>query len=129
MKKFTTLILLVGAIVALAAAPMNSEAGDLGPQRLDSTISTNNAEVALPIGETGRFTAQYLIFTGLPVSTQEILYVASGYTGTVAAASTDTLVAISNLPTLFFGDKFLVTANGITGTNTATATLIGTVFD
>ncbi|HMP97229.1 MAG TPA: hypothetical protein PKA51_09935, partial [Kiritimatiellia bacterium] len=105
-------------------------ARDLGPQFAESTIRTNNTIVAIPIGETGRFMPQYLVLRGVPAgSTQAISYVASGHTGVVSAATTASLIALTNIPPMFFGDYFLVVPNGLSSTNTFKARTIGAVFD
>lgn len=125
-KHFIALI--ASAVMALAASTV--EARDLGPQAFESTISTNNSKVDLPIGETGRFTPEALIFSGLPASTQAISYVASGYTGVISAASTASLVWLTNnIPTMFYGDHVRVVPNGLSGTNTFKVKVIGRVFD
>lgn len=122
--------LLVGAALALAAPAPEAMAADKGPQFVDSTIRTNNAVAVIPISDTGRFTAQYLVLRGVPaLSTSAVSYVASSYTGVVSAATTATLISLTNIPPMFSGDYFLVTNTGLTGTNTFTARLIGSVFD
>jgi len=123
--------LLMGVIAVMAAmTPNTAVAAEKGPQYQESTISTNNTTVGLPIGETGRFTAQYLILRGVPSgSTQAISYVASGYTGVVSAATTANLIALTNVPPMFWGDYFIVSPNGLTSTNTFKVRAVGTVFD
>lgn len=124
------LALLVGAALALAAPAPEAVANDKGPQFADSTIRTNNAVVQIPIGETGRFTPQYLVLTGLPaLGTSVVSYVASGHTGVVSAATTASLLTLTNIPPMFYGDYFLVVNSALTGTNTFGARVIGVVFD
>lgn len=116
-------------IAALALLGLSAQARDLGPQKVVSTVTTNSAVVAIPISETGRFTPTHLLIAGIPAgSTQAVTYVASGYTGTVSAATTANLIALTNIPTMFYGDRFLVSGNALT-TNSLTVTVIGEVFD
>jgi len=129
MKKMLS-ALMVGAALALAATAPDAMAVDKGPQYVDSTIRTNSTTVAIPIGETGRFTPTWLALTRVPAgSTQAISYVASGVTGVISAATTATLIAITNVPPMFYGDYFVVAPGGLTSTNTFRVRAIGNVYD
>lgn len=135
MKKFSLkladllAIIVVCMLLVFLLCPAPAQARDLGPQKAVSTVTTNSASVSIPIGDTGRFTPTHLLISGIPSgSTQAVSYVASGYTGSVSAATTANLIALTNIPPMFYGDGFLVTGSALT-TNSLTVTVIGTVFD
>ena len=127
MKKLFSLLVL-SAVVACATLP--AIAADRGQQKQATTIATNTASnvIALPIGDTGRFDPTWLVLVGgFGGTTQTVSYVAQGYTGTVATVTAAGVTAITNVPTLFNGDKLIMTSSGTT--NTITATVIGRVTD
>ena len=127
MQKFITLFLIL--LVALSA--VTASAADRGPQRQTTAITTNAspAAIALPLGDTGRFDPAWLIVGGdFAGTTQTISYVAGAYTGALAQVTAPAVLAITNVPTQFSGDVFLMTTTGL-GTNTLSATIIGRVFD
>jgi hypothetical protein len=127
--------LILVAVMALIAAPIiqaPAEARDLGPQRESFNVSVSNSVVGIPqISETGRFTPQWMLFRNIPAGcTQAVSYVVGGITSTYAAATTVSILAISNVPTMFYGDKFIVVPSATVATNTPIiVTPIGTVFD
>ena len=127
-----SIIVLLIALIAVFAFTPAALAGDRGPQKQVTAVTTNSAtaSVALPIGDTGRFDPAWLVFAGnFGGTTQTVSYVSGTYTGTVnAAVSATGAIAATNIPTMFSGDKFLMTTTGLT-TNTVNVTVIGRVFD
>jgi hypothetical protein len=126
-------IIWAGAL-ALALLPLALLAGDKGPQRAEATVTTNSTAVAPPIGDTGRFDAQWIALQAPAGVTSAVSYVASGHTGTIAAAATTGLISLTNVPTMFYGDYFRVVGNTDTnfttlGSNSISVKVIGKVFD
>jgi hypothetical protein len=132
MKK-TIITLLV--VLAVSVPALVASAGDQGPQRSTTTLATNVTEVTIPVSETGRFDPEWMLIKGIPSgSTQSITYVVSGITNTFAATSTDQLIALTNIPTMFFGDAFEVnpwvgSTNVLTTNDSMTVEVRGRVFD
>lgn len=126
-------IIWAGAL-ALALLPLALLAGDKGPQRATATATTNSTAVYPPIGDTGRFVAQWITLTAPAGVTSAVTYVASGHTGTIAAAAATGLISLTNVPTMFYGDYFSVVSSSDTngtllGSNSIAVKVIGTVFD
>lgn len=122
----------MAAIVSVLSAP--ALAGDKGPQRATATVTTNSAAVQPPIGDTGRFTPQWLTLSAPAGVTSTVKWVASGATGTISTTAASGLLSLTNVPTMFFGDHFTVVpsadTNGVAlGTNSITVKVIGFVFD
>ena len=121
---------------ALLAVLVPALAVDRGPQKQITLVSTNSnpATVALPIGDTGRFDPTWLLVTGTWLSgtnalTQTVSYVSGAYTGSVVTVTANTAKVLTNsVPTLFYGDKFLITTTGLQAV-TNTVTVIGEVHD
>ena len=132
MKKLVGLtVLLAVAVLAVAAV-----AGDRGPQKETSTCTTNSETATLPISDTGRLDPEVMFLDGPAGITAAVYYVASGYTGTVssAAAVDSAMLSLTSVPSMFYGDHFLVVSTTDTNyplltTNSISATVIGNVFD
>jgi hypothetical protein len=127
-------LLMVVAIMSIILVPVALLAADRGPQRATSTVTTNSAAVAIPIGDTGRFTPRWMTLSAPSGVTSAVYYVASGYTGTVNATAASGLLSLTNVPTMFYGDSFRVVpssdTNGVQlATNSITIKVIGDVFD
>lgn len=123
-------VLMIIAVLCMVLVPAIAS-GDRGPQAQATTVTTNsaNATLAIPLGDTGSFTPMWIVISGFPASTTQALsYVSGVYTGSVTSVTASGVIAISNLPVFFSGDKFLIPTSGL-GTNTYTATVIGRVFD
>ena len=128
-------VIMVIAVLCAILIPTVAAAADRGPQKQTTLVSTNSdpASVAIPIGDTGRFTPEWLVvrgtwLVGTNAVTQTVSYVSASYTGTVRAVTADTSVGLTNIPTMFSGDKFLITTTGL-GANTNSVVIIGRVFD
>jgi len=130
MQKNIALVLL--CVLCVFVLSLTAVAADRGPQKQATSVTTNHspATVALPISDTGRFDPAWLVVSGsFGGTTQAVSYVSGTYTGSVnAAVSATGIIPATNIPTLFPGDKFLMTSTGL-GTNTVTVTAIGRVFD
>lgn len=123
---------LTACILALIAVP--AIAADKGPQRTSTTVTTNSVSVLPPIGETGRFTPQWMTLAAPAGVTSTVKWIASGVTGTISATAASGLLSLTNIPTMFHGDYFTVVSstdtNGtLLATNSIAVKLIGTVFD
>jgi len=123
------------ALLALAAcimgvATLPAPAADRGPWR-ESTTTTNTAANALtlPMSDTGRLEVQYIVFAPVVTTTQTVAFVLGTQTntyGTKVVTTSDGIMAITNIPPLFWGDKILSTS---ATTNAVTATVVGRLFD
>jgi len=123
-------LMIIAACGLLFAAVGVLFAGERGPERKTSTIiaaATTNNIVALPIGDTGRFNAQYLVFSGLAASkTQTVSVIANGVSNALCTVISSNILPIANVPWLFSGDYFVVTS---TATNAIDVTVVGEVWD
>ncbi len=123
MKMMVALLtLMVIALVAYAASR--------GPQRVTATLNGGAGVVVPPTGDTGRFTAQYMVFACAAGETQTVKYVTAGVTntyGTKVVAANDAVLALTNMPPLFTGDRVLVSSSATGVTNQVT--LIGELYD
>ncbi len=135
MKKLLTITACVAAIVAML---LPAFAGEKGPQRKTTAVYTNSTSgtVAIPtLGDTSRFTPQWMLIGNIPADcTQAVYYIcntgtSSAVTGTVSAATTASLLSLTNVPTLFTGDVFRVTTQAALGATCLWVTVIGTVYD
>lgn len=118
-------VLIVGLVLTAVAI-----AADRGPQRVTATLVNGTGDVIPPVGDTGRFYPSHLLFSCAAGETQTVHYVSSGVThqvGTKVVSATDALMALTNVPPMFKGDKLTVTSNATTVTNRVT--LIGDLFD
>lgn len=124
-------MIIIAGLLATMVAALAVYAGDQGPQRDTTTLATNVTTVTIPVGETGRFDPEWMLINGIPSgSTQAVQYVVGGITGTVSAATTSQLIALTNIPTMFFGDSFIVTPSATLTTNDSmTAEVRGRVYD
>jgi hypothetical protein len=132
MKRLFSLVSVISAVGALCASALPaSAAGDRGPQVQTTAVTTNAnpAAVVLPLGDTGSFTPLWAVVSGnLNGTTQTLTYVAGAYTGTVASVTSTGLISLTNVPTQFSGDKYLLTTTGLT-TNIVNVAIIGRVFN
>lgn len=127
-KLFASVLL---CALCFSAVSIPALAADRGPQKQATVVTTNAnpATVNLPIGDTGRFDPAWLFVTGnLNGTTQTVTWVVQGATGTLATVTAVGAIGVTNVPTMFSGDKFLITTTGLT-TNSVTVTTIGRVFD
>ena len=129
-------VALVTCILFVAGLLFFVQAAELGAQRATSSVSTNSATALPPIGDTGRFDPEVMYLDGPAGVTAAVYWVSSGYTGTVSAATAvdSAMLSLTSVPSMFFGDSFLVVANTSTsyptlGTNLISATVVGSVFD
>ena len=124
------LLLLVAFCAVLL--PCGARAADQGPQRRTTLCTTNDgpkSAITPPVTATGRFDPAWLVLSGFVTGTTQTVSVVSGlYTQTISTVTANGFTALTNLPTLFYGDKLLMTTTGLT-TNTVRASLIGRVFN
>lgn len=127
MKRYANLVALVLVVSIFAFAAM---ALDRGPQRVTASLPGGAGAIVPPTGDTGRFTAEYIVFDSAAGETQTVSYVTAGVTnvyGTKVVSATDHVLAITSMPPLFSGDRVLVASSATGVTNSAT--LVGTLFD
>jgi len=131
-KSFLSLIVSVSASLAVCAAT----AGDRGPQFVRASLPLGAGAITpVPVAGTGRFTPQFITFQTAAGETQTVSYAAMVSTNaavtnacaTLVVSATSHTLAITNIPPLFAGDKFVIVGSN-TGTTNA-CVLVGTLFD
>lgn len=114
----TLLAVIAPGLVVAAGAVLR------GPQRETVTVTLGAGEVTL-VGEggTARADVESVFFAGAAAgTTQTVSFVIGTVTNTAftkVIAANDRLATASNIPTLFGGDKLLVSSSSSAGTNTA----------
>ena len=133
MQRITISQLIAALCILCSFAAVDAMARDLGAQRVSSTsAATNTITLTPPTGDTGRFTAKYIVFDAAAGQTQSVVYVSGGVTNTVGSkviASGDKILAITNVPAMFSGDVLRVTCTGAEAGATNTVYLIGDLVD
>ncbi len=128
MKKFKG-IMRAAALIALLSVILPGlclAAGAVlrGPQRETVTVRLGAGEVTLVgAGGTARADVETVFFAQAAAgTTQTVSFVIGAVTNTAftkVVAATDRLATASNMPTLFGGDKLLITSSSAAGTNAA----------
>ena len=133
MRKMFAAVALLAVLIGLFAAV--AYAGDRGPQRAVTLVTSNtlatSVKVGIPIGDTGRFVPEWMAFKDFPAG-QVVFRSVSGFTtSTVATVTAAGSVVFTNAPTMFYGDAFYVSATNAAAlaAGTATVHVVGTVFD